>query len=160
MSVTDVVLVAATTTVGLTAGVMFCYQVGIMPGLHQLSDREFIAAFQHLDRKLVRPAFLLAFFGGGALLVAGTALEGSDSERFGLLLAATVVYVLGVLAITMMWHVPRNAVLARVGPTATAEEAARARAAFEAPWNRLHAVRTLAAVASLVLVATALVGWE
>ena len=160
MSITDVALVAATTTVGVTAGVMFCYQIAIMPGLHELSDREFISAFQHLDRKIVSPLFLLAFFGGGALLVAGTALEGSDSERFGLLLGASAVYVLGVLVVTMTWHVPRNAALARVPSTATAEEAARARTSFEGAWNRLHVVRTLSAVASLALVAMALVGGE
>ena len=31
MSGTDVVLVLATTTVGITAGVMFCYWIGVMP---------------------------------------------------------------------------------------------------------------------------------
>ena len=160
MSITDAVLVAATATVGVTAGVMFCYQVAVMPGLHELSDREFISAFQHLDRKIVRPPFLSAFFGGGALLVAGTALAGSTSERFGWLVAASAVYVLGVLVITMTWHVPRNTALARLPSTATSDDAVRARTSFEGSWNRLHVVRTLAAVASLVLVAMALVGGE
>jgi uncharacterized membrane protein len=160
MSFTDVVLVAATTTVGLTAGVMFCYQVAVMPGLHELPDHEFIRTFQEIDRKIVRPPFLLAFFGGGVLLVVGTVLEGSASGRFEALVIASALYVVGVLVITMAWHVPRNAALARVPATAHADDAARARATFEGPWNRLHVVRTLAAVASLVLVATALVGWD
>jgi uncharacterized membrane protein len=160
MSITDVVLAAATTTVGLTAGVMFCYQIAVMPGLHELSDPEFISAFQQIDRKIVRPPFLLTFFGGGVLLVAGTALEGSASGRFEVLVIASALYLIGVLVITMTGHVPRNAALARVPARATAEEAARARTTFEGSWNRLHVVRTLAAVASLVLVATAVVGWD
>jgi uncharacterized membrane protein len=75
-----------------------------------------------------------------------------------LLLSASAVYLLGVVGVTMTWHVPRNTALARVPSSATADEAARARASFEGTWNRLHVVRTLASVASLVLVATALVG--
>jgi hypothetical protein len=58
----------------------------------------------------------------------------------------------------MTWHVPRNARLDRVVvSTATGDVAACARAEFEPSWNRMHGVRTLAAVASLVLLATALV---
>jgi uncharacterized membrane protein len=157
MSATDVVLILATTTVGITAGVMFCYWIGVMPGLHGLDDREFIQAFQLIDRKIVNPLFVLvSFLGGGALLLAGTGLEGPGSEHFGLLVAATAVYVVGVVAVTLAGHVPRNAALDRfpVG-TASAQEAADARRLFEGPWNHLHALRTIAAVASLILLVTA-----
>jgi uncharacterized membrane protein len=157
MSGTDVVLVLATTTVGITAGVMFCYWIGVMPGLHGLTDREFIQAFQLIDRKVVNPLFVLvSFLGGGALLLAATGLAGPGSGRFGVLVAATAVYVVGVVVITLAWHVPRNAALDRFPvATASAQEAADARRGFEDPWNRLHAVRTIAAIASLVLLATA-----
>ena len=157
MSGTDVVLVLATTTVGITAGVMFCYWIGVMPGLHGLTDREFIQAFQLIDRKVVNPLFVLvSFLGGGALLLAATGLEGPGSGRFGVLVAATAVYVVGVVVITLAGHVPRNAALDRFPvATASAQEAADARRGFEDPWNRLHAVRTIAAIASLVLLATA-----
>ena len=102
MSGTDVVLVLATTTVGITAGVMFCYWIGVMPGLHGLTDREFIQAFQLIDRKVVNPLFVLvSFLGGGALLLAATGLEGPGSGRFGVLVAATAVYVVGVVVITL-----------------------------------------------------------
>jgi uncharacterized membrane protein len=157
MNAADVVLVLAAVMVGITAGVMFCYQIAIMPGLHQLSDREFINAFRQLDRKIVNPLFVVSFLGGGALLVAGTVLEGPGSDRFGLLTAASVVYVVGVVIITMTWHVPRNNNLATFPVTiATAQDAAVARKSFEAPWNRLHAVRTLAAIAALAMLAASL----
>jgi uncharacterized membrane protein len=158
MNATDVVLVLATVTVGITTGLMFCYQIAIMPGLHELPDREFISAFQHLDRKVVNPLFVVvSFLGGGAFLVVGTVLEGPGSTRFALLVAASVVYVVGVVIITLAWHVPRNTVLEGFPvTTATADEAALARQRFEAPWNRLHVVRTLAAIAALTLLAAAL----
>jgi uncharacterized membrane protein len=158
MNVTNFVLVLATVTVGITAGVMFCYQIAIMPGLHQLPDREFISAFQHVDRKIVNPLFVVvSFLGGGALLIAGTALQGPSSLRFWLLATASVVYVVGVVIVTLAWHVPRNTALDRLPvTTASADEAARARTGFEAPWTRLHIVRTLAAIAALALLAAAL----
>src|SRR5436309_10918203 len=144
----DIVLVLATTTVGITTGVMFCYRIGIMPGLHDLPDREFIQAFQHIDRKIVNPLFVVvSFLGGGALLLAGTVLEGRDSGRFGLIVAASMVYLVGVVIVTLTGHVPRNAALDRFPvSSATAEEAARARRNFEPSWNRLHAVRTVCAI--------------
>jgi uncharacterized membrane protein len=155
---TNTILVLATVTVGLTAGVMFCYQIAIMPGLHQLDDRDFIRAYQELDRKIVNPLFVgVAFFGGGALLVVATALQEAGTSRFTLLAVATVVYVGTVLLLTMTWHVPRNDALARVPvEAASVDDLARARARFEAPWNRLHIVRTLGSVASLALLAAAL----
>ena len=158
MDATDIVLALATVTVGITAGVMFCYQIAIMPGLHQLPDREFISAFQHIDRKIVNPLFVVvSFLGGGAFLVAGTALQGPSSLRFWLLATASVVYAVGVVIVTLAWHVPRNRALDRFPvTTATADETARARARFEAPWNRLHVVRTLAAIAALAMLAAAL----
>jgi uncharacterized membrane protein len=158
MNATDVLLVLATVTVGITTGLMFCYQIAIMPGLHQLPDREFISAFQQIDRKVVNPLFVVvSFLGGGAFLVVGTVLEGPGSTRFALLVAASIVYVVGVVIITLAWHVPRNKVLDGFPvTTATADETARARQRFEAPWNRLHIVRTLAAIAALALLATAL----
>jgi uncharacterized membrane protein len=158
MSAADVLLALATTTVGVTAGVMFCYWTAVMPGLHELGDREFVLAFQQIDRKIVNPLFVMVtFLGGAALLVAGTVVEGIDSDRFGLLAAASLLYVIGVVGITVVWHVPRNATLARVAVShTTSEDVARVRSDFEPSWNRLHGVRTLAAVASLALVAIAL----
>jgi uncharacterized membrane protein len=100
---------------------------------------------------------VVSFLGGGALLVAGTVLEGPGSARFGLLTAASVVYVVGVVVITISWHVPRNNSLATFPvAVATAQDAALARKNFEAPWNRLHAVRTLTAIAALAMLAASL----
>jgi uncharacterized membrane protein len=158
VNATDIVLTLATVTVGITAGVMFCYQIALMPGLHQLADREFIDAFQHIDRKIVNPLFVVvAFLGGAVMLVVGTALQGPGSLRFGLLVAASVVYVVGVVIVTLAWHVPRNTELDRLPVSTVApEHAARARKKFEAPWMRLHIVRTIAATASLCMLSAAL----
>jgi uncharacterized membrane protein len=154
------VLALAATTVGLTAGVMFCYQIAIMPGIRRLPDPEFIRAFQNIDKEIVNPAFVVCtFLGAAAFLVAAVAMHRDEptSRRFRLLVAATCLYLLGVVAVTMAGHVPKNEKLAEFPvASSTPQEAAAARDDFEAAWSRLHAVRTLASAASLVLVSGAL----
>src|SRR4051812_32799225 len=69
----------------------------------------------------------VSFFGGGALLVAATAMQDVGTSRFTLLAVATTVYVVAVLLLTMAWHVPRNNALVRVPvATATDDDVARA----------------------------------
>ncbi|WP_117215624.1 hypothetical protein [Allorhizocola rhizosphaerae] len=53
----DIVLVAATLTAGLEAGVFWLYWHAIMPGLRRTDDRTFVGAFQSIDRARVRRDF-------------------------------------------------------------------------------------------------------
>lgn len=155
-------LTLAATTVGLTSGVMFCYQVAVMPGLGRLPDREFVTAFQATDRSIVNPVFLVGTFLGGAVwLVAAAVAHRRERRRFRLLAAASAVYVLGVVPVTLVGHVPMNERLAGVTVAVASDaEVTAARSEFEGPWNRLHIVRTGAAVASLVLVNLALLAGD
>ncbi|HUF98830.1 MAG TPA: DUF1772 domain-containing protein [Ilumatobacter sp.] len=161
MNLDDVVLVLAVVTVGITAGVMFCYQITIMPGLRQLPDDRFIETFQRFDEQTVRPVFVgLMFFGGLVCLatVAGLHVDERWSTRFTLLIAATVVYLVGVIVLTIVWHVPRNNALAALSvPSMTVDELAAERQKFEDPWVRGNIVRTLAAAAALALLGAAMV---
>jgi uncharacterized membrane protein len=76
-----------------------------------------------------------------------------SSARFICLLAASLVYIGGVLCVTMFGNVPLNEALDKFDTSsATAAEIAARRAAFEIPWNKLHLVRTWASVIALVLV--------
>lgn len=152
--------VLAVTTVGITAGVMFCYQFSIMPGLRKLPDDRYIEAFQDIDEETVNPLFVgVMFLGGAALLVASTVmhLDERGTARFALLGAATATYLVGVVAVTLAGHVPKNEALARLTvDTMSPGEISEARLAFEGPWLALHRVRALAAVASFVLAVCAL----
>ena len=151
-------LTLATTSVGLTAGVFFDWQVTVMPGLAELPDAEFIAAFQALDRAIVNPLFIGgAFIGGAACLVAATVAHRHEPAPFRLLAAASAAYLLGVVGVTMAGNVPLNKKLAQISVgTATSAEMAAARSDFAGPWNGLHLLRTGAAVGSLMLVCFAM----
>ena len=50
-------LVPATVTSGLLAGVYLLYAHTVMPGLRTLGDREFVGAFQALDRAILNAWF-------------------------------------------------------------------------------------------------------
>jgi uncharacterized membrane protein len=54
----EVVLIAATMTVGLMAGIFGIYSNAIMPGLRRTDDRTFVAAFQAIDRAIINPVFM------------------------------------------------------------------------------------------------------
>ena len=159
MSGRRLLLSAAATTVGMTAGVMYCYQMAVMPGLGRLTDGEFITAFQAMDREIVNPVFVgPVFLGGGALLVAATVAHRDEPRRFRRLAVASAVYLAGVVAVTMAGNVPKNDRLADFEvASSTIQQAAAARQEFEGSWNRLHIVRTLAAVASLGVLSIAMV---
>jgi hypothetical protein len=63
----EVVLIAATMTMGLMAGVFGIYGNTIMAGLRRTDDRTFVAAFQSIDRATINPAFMATFIGALAL---------------------------------------------------------------------------------------------
>src|SRR5215475_509368 len=67
-----VVLIAATMTVGLVAGVFALYAHTIMPGLRRTDDRTFVGAFQSMDRAIINPWFMACFL--GALVLTGLAV--------------------------------------------------------------------------------------
>ncbi|MBA3780977.1 MAG: DUF1772 domain-containing protein, partial [Nocardioides sp.] len=114
-TVRKALMTLAATTVGLTSGVMFDWQVAVMPGLGELPDREFVSAFQALDRAIMNPLFIWGtFLGGAAFVVAAAAAHRQERGRFRLLAAASAVYVLGVMGVTMAGNVPLNERLADV----------------------------------------------
>ncbi len=148
----NMLLVLTTLTVGLTAGLLFGYQVSVIPAFRELSDTAYITAFQAINRAILNPAFLLVFLGAGGFLVAVTYQE-RRSMRFRYLLVALSLYAIGVLGVTFAGNVPRNDALAAFPTqTATLAEQHTARTNFEGPWNDLHIIRAVAATVSLALV--------
>jgi len=152
-------LLAATLTMGLTAGVFGDWAHTIMPGLGTTDDRTFVGAFQALDRAILNPLSTLTFM--GALVFTGVAAvlyrRGDNRSvlvwvalAFGLYLAAFV--------ITMAVHEPLNYVLRAAGDADRIAGVAAVRDAFhETRWVAWHIVRTIATTAAFGCLAWALV---
>ncbi|HEY8968939.1 MAG TPA: DUF1772 domain-containing protein [Puia sp.] len=140
------------TLVGLSTGVFFAWSCSVLPGLKLLSAREYILAFQSMNRAIQNPVFLLCFLGAGIALPVATWMHRGNSVQCGLLLAASVVYIVGVLGVTMAGNVPLNEALDKFDAgTATVAQMTRQRELFEGPWMALHSWRSVAAVVSFML---------
>ena len=96
--------------VGLIAGLLYGYDCSIIKGFRNLTDREYLGAFQSINRAILNPYFFLSFMGSLLVLPVVTWLsyKAATPNSFYLLLAATVVYVIGVFGVTMFGNVPLN----------------------------------------------------
>ncbi|MBU7597780.1 DUF1772 domain-containing protein [Streptomyces sp. P38-E01] len=169
------VLLAATLTTGLTAGVFFDWSNAVMPGLGEVDDRTFVTAFRALDRAIVGPLFIGVGFTGALLLtavsavlhrhrkppkaagaVAGPGARKSARTALRWILAALLFLVLA-WVITVAVHEPLNQELRSFGELTTEADWAEARAALdEKLWTVWNTVRALATTLAFVCLARAL----
>lgn len=145
---------------GLVAGLFYGYQCSVINGLGALKDREYIAAFQNIDRVIQNPVFFASFLGCLVLLPLATytfyRIETASVTPY--LLMATITYVIGVFGVTIFFNVPLNNTLAAFDiQSLTDSQAQAARLDFEKAWNKRHLVRTLAAIASFMMLIIPLV---
>jgi uncharacterized membrane protein len=148
------ILFLTTIVMGLTAGIFYCWSVSVTPGLALLPDKEYITAFQSLNRAILNPMFLLCFMGLVLLLPlsAFTTWHKPLSAAFWLLCAASLIYIIGVMGVTMAGNVPMNDALDKFNTAAASpSDLAAARAGFEARWNFLNNIRTVSCVLSFGL---------
>lgn len=158
MDIFQLALIVATFLCSLVAGLVFTFAVVVMPGIGILRDGEFLRAFQVIDRVIQnnQPVFLLVWVGSVVALVAAAALGFGQLEGSGrlLVIAAVLVYILGVQLPTVAINVPMNnrvQTLEIDGMDETARE--KARQDFEARWNTWNWIRTiLASLVSVLLI--------
>lgn len=154
----DMIAILTTLFTGLMAGLLFAWQVSVIPGIRKLNDAGYLAAMQQMNKAIQNPVFLLVFLGAPALLIISAWLQyrAEANNRFWLLLAAVIIYLAGVLAVTALGNIPLNNKLEAFNINgATPEHLQNMRASFETRWNPLHLVRTIAAVTSFILLAAA-----
>jgi len=157
MGLFQIALILATFLCSLVAGFLFAFAVVVMPGIRSLNNREFLRAFQVMDRIIQngQPAFMLVWAGSAVAVLAAAVLgvgELHGAERL-LLIVAALAYLLGVQLPTATINIPLNNTLKTLDVGAMNDAAhAAARADFEPRWNRWNAIRTAwASVATALL---------
>jgi uncharacterized membrane protein len=148
------ILLITTLTLGLTAGLLFCWSVSVTNGLAGLPDKEYITTFQQLNRAILNPLFFISYLAPVFLLPASTWIHFQKplSAGFWYLLAASALYIVGVMGITMAGNVPMNDALDVFNTDhATAAEIAAKRLSFESRWNLLHHIRTICSIIAFIL---------
>jgi len=153
MGIFHIALILATFLCSLVAGLLFAFAVVVMPGIRSLNDREFIRAFQVMDRVIQnnQPIFMLVWVGSVVVLITSAVLGIGQLDGVGrlLIILATLVYILGVQLPTATINIPLNNKLQTLNIDAMNETAQKAvRDDFEPRWNRWNSIRT--ALASLV----------
>ena len=142
MGIFQVTLMLATFLCSLVAGFVFAFALVVMPGIRSLNDREFIRAFQVMDRVIQnnQPIFVLVWIGSVVALVAsaGLGLGQLDGGERLLLILASLVYLLGVQLPTFTINIPLNSKLQTLDVDAMNETNHEAnRKDFEPLWNEL-----------------------
>ncbi len=152
MGIFQIALILATLLCSLTAGFVFAFAVAVMPGIRSLNDREFIRAFQVIDRVIQnsQPIFVLVWMGSIVALVTSTVLGIGqlDGARRMFIIFAALAYLLAVQLPTFTINVPLNNKLQTLDVDAMNEATRKAaRKDFEPRWNLWNSIR--AAFASL-----------
>ena len=159
-SLRTAVLLAATLTTGLAAGLFTSWAYSVMPGVGRADDRTFVTAVQRMNEAILNGWFAVCF--GGALvfgvLAALLHLGGPDRRALPWIVAGAVLY-LAVVVVTMVVNVPLNNRLAAAGDADRIPDIAGVRSAFEGAWVRWNIVRAVLSTIAFGCLAWALVLW-
>ena len=157
MGIFQIALIVATFLCSLVAGFLFAFALVVMPGIRSLNDREFIRAFQVMDRIIQnnQPVFMLVWVGSVVALVTSAVLGFGQLDGAGrlLMIFAALAYLFGVQLSTFTINVPLNNKLQTLDVDAMNETTQNtARKDFEPCWNRWNSFRTVfASLASALL---------
>ena len=141
----------------LNGGVFFAFSTFVMPSLDALPAPQSVAAMQSINRLAVRPPFMLALFGTAAvclgLAVWSVVSWGEPGATW--VLAGSVLYLVGAIAVTVVFNVPLNDRLAAVdAQSASAADEWRHYMTNWTAWNHVRTVVPMAAAALLTIALT------
>jgi uncharacterized membrane protein len=156
-AVRAITLACATLTTGLVAGVYYAYTVSVNLGLAAQPDASYVATMQAINERIENPLFFASFFGAALFPLAAHYSRRPRSGRLWLIALACVLYIGGSFLLTAFVNVPMNEELARVASDVSAGDLARARDAYEDPWDFWNGVRAVFSfLAFLVLIGACL----
>lgn len=142
---------------GLNAGVFFSFSTFTMSGLKRLAPAAGAAAMQEINREAPKAPLMSLFFGTAILSAALIVNVAGDLDAVAARyqLAAGVFYLVGVIMLTGLYHVPRNNKLDRLDPTSSQGE--RYWEIYSHRWVRMNHVRTVAPALAAVFLALSLI---
>ena len=132
----------------LVAGLLFGFAIVVMPGIANLSDKEYLLAFKYMDGVIQnnQPLFVLVWAGSilSVILTLVLGILNLDDEKLYLLIGAASVYLIGVQLPTFRFNIPLNNELQNLDIEDLEETQAKtSRTKFETSWNRWNRIRTI-----------------
>ena len=150
MEILNISLFFSTLLCSLVTGFILTYAIVVMPGLSKLDDKEFIKAFQVTDGIIQnnQPIFILIWVGSIISVVSTIIIS---IFTLGILEAwkiifVSLVYLIGVQAITIIIHLPLNRRIQNIDINSTnLQSLNEERKNFETKWNYFNNIRTVIA---------------
>lgn len=136
---------------GVVAGIFFAFSSFVMEALGRIASESGIAAMNAINITVYNPGFMFAFMGTAAVCLALAAGSYSlwKSLDGKLLLAASLIYIIACVGVTMLFNVPLNEALAAAAPGT--QEEADLWTRFLSDWTFWNHVRTVAALVSAIM---------
>ena len=146
-------VIVSSVVAGLIGGVFFAFSVFVMRALAEQPAAQGIATMQRINITVINPLFLGSVLGTVPLLAvsAYAAKAAGHAQAFTWLVASFTIYLVGSVAVTMLFNVPRNNKLAAL--QSTSAEAAAYWPVYVREWlfwNHVRCVASLAAAAVAV----------
>jgi uncharacterized membrane protein len=143
-----VLTVAAALGSGLMAGTFFAFSTFVMASLDTVPAQSAVAAMSAMNRVIAGSAFMPVFMGTAFLCIVllVVMLANRNTPASMLLLAGSVLFLIGTFGVTAMFNVPLNERLVTVSPESP--NVLEAWKAYWVPWTFWNHVRTVAALAS------------
>jgi uncharacterized membrane protein len=138
----------------LVAGMFFAFSNFIMRGLERLPASQGIAAMNSINVTVINPLFMALFLGTGLICAALALINLCSLPDLAAvkILAASAVYIIGCIGVTMMFNVPLNDSLAAVQA-----DSAALWADYLKTWVMWNSVRCIASLAAGALMVSALI---
>jgi uncharacterized membrane protein len=156
--IVQILTFAAALGTGLLGGLFFVFSVFMMTALGRLAPPNGIAAMQSINVTILNGTFLSVFLGTAlicAALVVGWFL-GWNPSGTTFALAGSLLYLAGIIGVTMFINVPMNDALAAVSPESA--EGAKLWQDYLVNWTLWNHVRTFAGVGASALLMLAFRG--
>jgi uncharacterized membrane protein len=155
-----VLLFVAALLAGCVFGFFYSWSFTVIRGLSATDGASAIAVMQSVNANIMTGWFALIFFGTpvatGLAALAAWAADGRGAAAW--LAAATVIYLVGCFAVTVVYNVPMNDALAGLDARGI-PDAAAAWTDYAGPWNAWNHVRTAACGAGFLCTLLALWRW-
>ena len=152
------ILMAATLTTGMLAGLYYGWSTSVMPGLNRVTPRAAIEGFRGMDAAIINPVFMMSFL-GAPFLAAGAAalLLGKDHRALLWGVGAAALLNVAGLITTAAFNVPLNNHVHRLGDPASIADPAKEWSDFYGPWMLWHNIRTAGHTVAFALLSWALI---
>ena len=157
ISVPFVLTLVAALGCGVAGGVFFGFSSFVMGALKRLPAPQGIAAMQSMNVVAVTPVFMTALFGTAlaCLALIARALVARGESGVAYRVAGSVLYLVGVIGVTMVRNVPLNDALAPLDPNAASSASIWPQ--FTQTWTTWNTVRAITAIAAAALLTLSLV---